>query len=199
MGWKVGVLVGSLDLLKGYLPVILVAVVAGDGPARVAGLLAVIGHITSPWLRGRGGKGVATALGAILAVRPCGRCRCSRVFGVVVGLTRNVGLASVCGALALVPAALLFRYDSVDSSSPWRSPASSAYGTRATCARSSMRCGAGRGSRAAEHDPIHMPASLTVVTDGVRTGAHRERRTERRRALRGPARPRCRSMVVRTC
>ena len=36
------------------------------------------------------------------------------VFGVVVGLTRNVGLASVCGALALVPAALLFRYDNVD-------------------------------------------------------------------------------------
>ena len=114
MGWKVGVLVGSLDLLKGYLPVILVALVAGDGPARVAGLLAVIGHITSPWLRGRGGKGVATALGAILAVRPVWALPVLAVFGVVVGLTRNVGLASVCGALALVPAALLFRYDNVD-------------------------------------------------------------------------------------
>ena len=114
MGWKVGVLVRVARPAQG-LP-------AGDpgggrglyGPARVAGLLAVIGHITSPLLRGRGGKGVATALGAILAVRPVWALPVLAVFGVVVGLTRNVGLASVCGALALVPAALLFRYDNVD-------------------------------------------------------------------------------------
>ena len=163
MGWKVGVLVGSLDLLKGYLPVILVAVVAGDGPARVAGLLAVIGHITSPWLRGRGGKGVATALGAILAVRPVWALPVLAVFGVVVGLTRNVGLASVCGALALVPAALLFRYDNVDLLF-----AVALAGI--ICVRHSRNLRQivdalrGRqGSRAAEHDPIHTPASLTVV------------------------------------
>jgi glycerol-3-phosphate acyltransferase PlsY len=114
MGWRVGVAVGLLDVAKGYLPVILVEVVAGDGPARLAGLMAVIGHISSPWLRGRGGKGVATALGAILAVRPLWALPVLGVFAVVVGLTRNVGLASVCGALALIPTALLLRYDNVD-------------------------------------------------------------------------------------
>lgn len=114
MGWRIGVVVGLLDVAKGYLPVILVEVVAGDGPARLAGLMAVIGHISSPWLGGRGGKGVATALGAILAVRPLWALPVLGVFAIVVALTRNVGLASVCGALALVPTALLLRYDNID-------------------------------------------------------------------------------------
>jgi glycerol-3-phosphate acyltransferase PlsY len=114
MGWRVGVVVGLLDVAKWYLPVVLVAVVAGDGPARLAGLMTVVGHITSPWLHGRGGKGVATALGAILAVRPLWALPVLLVFGIVVALTRNVGLASVCGAIALVPAALVLHYDNLD-------------------------------------------------------------------------------------
>ena len=114
MGWRIGVLVGFLDVLKGYLPVVMVNYVAGDGPARVAGVMAVVGHITSPYLRGRGGKGVATAMGAILAVRPLWALPVLLIFGIVVVLTRNVGLASVCGALGLIPAALVFRYDYVD-------------------------------------------------------------------------------------
>ncbi len=114
MGWRVGVLVGLLDVAKGYLPVLLVALVAGAGPARVAGLAAVVGHITSPWLRGRGGKGVATALGAILAVHPLWVLPVIAVFGIVVAVSRNVGLASVCGALVLVPTALLLPSDGLD-------------------------------------------------------------------------------------
>ncbi|HEY7858008.1 MAG TPA: glycerol-3-phosphate acyltransferase [Candidatus Nanopelagicales bacterium] len=114
MGWRVGVLVGLLDVLKGFLPVVLVEYVAGGGPARVAGLLAVIGHISSPWLRGRGGKGVATAMGVVLAVRPIWALPELAVFGLVVAVTRNVGLASVCSAIALVPVAIVFSHDLVD-------------------------------------------------------------------------------------
>jgi glycerol-3-phosphate acyltransferase PlsY len=115
MGWRVGLLVALLDILKGYLPVVLVAYVAGPGPARVAGLLAVVGHTTSPWLHGRGGKGVATAMGAVLAVAPVWALPVLAVFGLVVAITRNVGLASVCGAIALVPAAVLISHDPVDT------------------------------------------------------------------------------------
>lgn len=106
-GWKVGVLVGVLDVLKGYLPVIAFEALGLHVPALVAGLAAVLGHITSPLLRGRGGKGVATSFGAVLAVQPIWALPVLAVFGLAFALTRRIGLASVAGCLALVPAAVL--------------------------------------------------------------------------------------------
>lgn len=105
-GWRVGVLVGVVDLLKGLLPVLLVDHLGAPVAALVAGLAAVVGHVTSPWLRGRGGKGVATSLGAILGVQPVWALPVLLVFGVVLRLTRRVGVASVAGAFVLVPAAV---------------------------------------------------------------------------------------------
>jgi acyl phosphate:glycerol-3-phosphate acyltransferase len=106
-GWPVGVLVGVLDVLKGFLPVLAFELLGAPVAALVAGLAAVLGHVTSPWLRGRGGKGVATSLGAVLAVQPLWAVPVLVVFGVVLAVTRRVGLSSVSGALLLVPAALL--------------------------------------------------------------------------------------------
>ncbi|MFN8169882.1 MAG: glycerol-3-phosphate 1-O-acyltransferase PlsY [Candidatus Nanopelagicales bacterium] len=107
-GWKVGVLVAVLDILKGYLPVVLVTWLAGEIPGLIAGIAAVLGHISSPYLRGRGGKGVATSLGAVLAVHPVWALVVVAVFGVVFLLTRRVGISSVVGSLALVPCALVW-------------------------------------------------------------------------------------------
>ncbi len=108
-GWPIGVLVAVLDILKGFLPVIVLQYLGYPVPALVAGLAAVIGHISSPWLRGRGGKGVATSLGAVLAVQPLWAIPVLVVFGVVMLATRRVGLSSVAGALMLVPASLVER------------------------------------------------------------------------------------------
>ncbi len=106
-GWPVGVLVAVLDILKGFLPVVALELLGAPVAALVAGLAAVLGHVTSPWLRGRGGKGVATSLGAVLAVQPLWAVPVLVVFGLVLLVTRRVGLASVSGALMLVPAAVL--------------------------------------------------------------------------------------------
>jgi glycerol-3-phosphate acyltransferase PlsY len=106
-GWKVGVLVAVLDLLKGYLPVALLEWLDLPVPALVAGFFAVLGHVTSPFLKGKGGKGVATSLGAVLAVQPWWAVPVLLAFGVVVLVTRRIGLASVAGALMLVPAAIV--------------------------------------------------------------------------------------------
>ena len=106
-GWPVGVLVGVLDVLKGFLPVLAFELVGAPVAALVAGLAAVVGHVTSPWLRGRGGKGVATSLGAVLAVQPWWAVPVLVVFGVALVVTRRVGLSSVAGALMLVPAAVV--------------------------------------------------------------------------------------------
>ena len=105
-GWQVGVLVALLDILKGFLPVLAFELLDRPNAALLAGLAAVIGHITSPFLRGRGGKGVATSLGAVLAVQPVWLVPVLLVFGVVFLATRRVGVSSVAGALMLVPASL---------------------------------------------------------------------------------------------
>lgn len=105
-GWKVGVLVGVLDGLKGFLPVLAFELLGYPVAGLVAGLAAVLGHVTSPFLRGKGGKGVATSLGAILAVQPLWVVPGLAAFGLAFLLTRRVGLSSVAAAVMLVPAAL---------------------------------------------------------------------------------------------
>ena len=107
-GWRVGLAVALLDIAKGWLPVMLFLHVDAPVAALVAGVAAVLGHTTSPWLHGRGGKGVATSLGAILAVQPVWTLPVLVVFGLVLLVTHRVGLSSVAGALALVPAALVW-------------------------------------------------------------------------------------------
>jgi glycerol-3-phosphate acyltransferase PlsY len=107
-GWKVGVLVGVLDILKGYVVVVAFEAFGLHVPALVAGLAAVLGHLTSPLLRGKGGKGVATSFGAILAVQPLWAIPVLVVFAGAWAVTRRIGLASVAGCLVLVPAALWF-------------------------------------------------------------------------------------------
>lgn len=105
-GWRIGVLVGVLDILKGLVPVLLMTYLGGPVPGLVAGIAAVLGHISSPFLRGRGGKGVATSLGAVLAVQPVWALVVVTVFGLTFALTRRVGLSSVAGSLLLVPVSL---------------------------------------------------------------------------------------------
>ena len=56
-----------LDAGKGALAVVAMAAWGGLVPALVAGVAAVIGHCTSPWVGFKGGKGVATGLGVVLA------------------------------------------------------------------------------------------------------------------------------------
>lgn len=79
--------------------------------AEVAGLSAVVGHVTSPFLKGRGGKGVATSAGAILAIEPIWLIPVLVVFGVVFKLSHRMGIASVSAALTLIPASLIWNTD----------------------------------------------------------------------------------------
>ncbi|HUN29667.1 MAG TPA: glycerol-3-phosphate 1-O-acyltransferase PlsY [Alphaproteobacteria bacterium] len=67
LGTKGAVVVLLLDAAKGVIPV-LIALHVSDGLASVTGACAVLGHCFSPWLGWKGGKGVATAFGAIFAL-----------------------------------------------------------------------------------------------------------------------------------
>ncbi len=101
LGVRWGVLVALLDVAKGFLPAFLCTLI-DERLGLLAGSAAVVGHVTSPFLKGRGGKGVATAMGAVLGVEPLWALMLIVVFVVVVALSRWVALGSMCAAGALL-------------------------------------------------------------------------------------------------
>ncbi len=107
MGRRTGVLVATLDIVKGLVPT-LMFLPFGDIPPLVAGVAAVLGHCTSPWLHGHGGKGVATSLGAILGVHPVAGLVCIGFFAVAFVITRWVALSSVVAAMSLLLGSLVY-------------------------------------------------------------------------------------------
>ena len=101
LGVVPGILVLLLDVLKGYLPVLLAHRLAlGPWGTMAAGLLAILGHTFSPFLRFRGGKGIATSLGVLLGLSPMVAGLSLSAFLVVVLLTRYVSLGSLIAAFA---------------------------------------------------------------------------------------------------
>jgi glycerol-3-phosphate acyltransferase PlsY len=108
MGKKWGILCLALDVLKGWLPVTLMAKaylltslsgLPQDGWMWLAGLAAIAGHMFSPFLGFKGGKGVATSLGALLAIAPLAVLVAVAGGGIIIWLTGYVSLASIaCSA-----------------------------------------------------------------------------------------------------
>lgn len=106
LGWVAGVATLLVDTAKGLIPVIF-ALWLGFGPDLVAtaGLAAFLGHVFSVFLRFRGGKGVATALGILVGVTPLVAPVLVASFLVVAGLTRRVSMGSLAAA-AVCPVAV---------------------------------------------------------------------------------------------
>jgi glycerol-3-phosphate acyltransferase PlsY len=70
-GWPWGLAAGVCDGLKGLFPVLIVQNAGfGKGAAGMVGLMAVIGHNWSLFMRGRSGRGLATAAGMLAALDP---------------------------------------------------------------------------------------------------------------------------------
>jgi acyl-phosphate glycerol 3-phosphate acyltransferase len=111
LGFRYFVLVLLLDLLKGLLPTLGFPILAGritgqappDLPVVVA-LAAILGHTFPIYLKFRGGKGVATSLGTVLALDPIACAVALVVFAGSLLVTRYVSLSSLVGGLAFVAA-----------------------------------------------------------------------------------------------
>ncbi|HEX5818602.1 MAG TPA: glycerol-3-phosphate 1-O-acyltransferase PlsY [Gemmatimonadales bacterium] len=103
LGWKFAVPVAIVDILKGTLPVVAFAphVSSSTRVAMLVGAMAVLGHVFSIFVGGKGGKGVATATGVMLGLAPAAVGICMLVWLVLVKTTGYVSLGSMLGAAAL--------------------------------------------------------------------------------------------------
>ncbi|MGC8893676.1 MAG: glycerol-3-phosphate 1-O-acyltransferase PlsY [candidate division WOR-3 bacterium] len=94
-------LVLFLDALKGFLPTGAALLLFGIYPGIAAFCGSFLGHIFTPWLRFRGGKGIATGLGAFLALDPIAMAVGIGIWLIVFLAGRYVSLASIIAALSV--------------------------------------------------------------------------------------------------
>ena len=101
-GTRYGVLVLALDLLKGWAPAA-AAMTFSDGWffLSLVGLAAIVGHTNSPFLSGKGGKGVATTIGVFLALTPSALIISALCCVAVITITGYVSLGSLTLGAAL--------------------------------------------------------------------------------------------------
>ena len=109
LGSKFGTIVMVIDILKGVIASSLYELLPFYGDDELQrtnfiiglGLASVIGHIFPIFANFKGGKGVATLFGMVLALQPVVALSCVGVFIFVLYLTRYVSLSSILGALML--------------------------------------------------------------------------------------------------
>lgn len=102
-GWKCGVLTLFCDIMKGTLPVLIAVNVLPDPFLQsIVALAAVLGHIKSPFLNFKGGKGVATTIGALIPLAFLPLLCSVGCFFAMFFVTRFVSLSSMTMAVALV-------------------------------------------------------------------------------------------------
>lgn len=105
VGKKWGLLAFACDVLKGLLPTL--AAKAWGGPALWVGVACVAGHMLTPYMKFRGGKGVATAFGMLLGLLPGLVGTAFALFAVVFACSHYISLAS-CSAAAFLAVAIWF-------------------------------------------------------------------------------------------
>lgn len=107
LGKKWGYLVFFLDFLKGFLPVLLFRFLGfGEGQLVLSGLFVILGHNFPVWLKFKGGKGIASSGGVILALFPPWIFVAALAAWVALFFgTRYVSLASIGAALAIAASA----------------------------------------------------------------------------------------------
>lgn len=103
LGWRLGTAVLAGDVMKGFLPVLAALYLSVSATVVViVGLAAIAGHNWSILLRARGGKGVATGAGVLLAMMPLNLAVLVTAWGIIFAATGVVSAASIT-VTALLP------------------------------------------------------------------------------------------------
>jgi glycerol-3-phosphate acyltransferase PlsY len=112
-GKTAGILAALFDLTKGFAVIILARNSSGsDLVIALAGFLAIIGHDFPVYLRFKGGKGVATTMGAILAINPYAVWVGMGIYILLLILTRYMILSTLL-AVSVLPLVLFYQNEDV--------------------------------------------------------------------------------------
>lgn len=131
LGWKWGMIVQVVDILKGLSAVLFVShLFGGEMPFNnrtpfedetviklIAGAAAVLGHIFSMFVNFRGGKGINTAAGMLVALAPVDVGIAAACFFIAVTISGYISLGSIIAAIA-IPVAMIFRYNILHDNIP---------------------------------------------------------------------------------
>lgn len=98
VGPSAAIIVFALDVGKGALAVYLGSLAGGDVIKLLAGVAAIAGHNWPIYLRFKGGKGIATSLGAVISLTPVIALVLLGLWIIIVGVTRYISLASLAAA-----------------------------------------------------------------------------------------------------
>ena len=111
-GKMAGILTLSGDILKGFLPLMACKTWLSPTPAQLgaAGAMAIVAHCYPVYLKFKGGKGIATALGIFLVISPQAVLVALGVFLLTVVATRYISLGSILAALSVPLLILMFGY-----------------------------------------------------------------------------------------
>jgi glycerol-3-phosphate acyltransferase PlsY len=115
LGWKVGIIVLIVDMFKGWLAVNLIHLTQYYTPETgnfitfqlMLGTAALLGHIFPVYVGFRGGKGVATLFGLVLAINPEPTLICTGIFVIMLLITKYVSLSSMIAGFSF-PILMIF-------------------------------------------------------------------------------------------
>ncbi|MCL1982556.1 MAG: glycerol-3-phosphate 1-O-acyltransferase PlsY [Clostridiales bacterium] len=108
LGKKAAAATLAIDVLKGVAAVLLGRYLCGQDVAMMCGVAAFCGHIWPAAFRFKGGKGVATALGVIVATAPVLGAGILAVALAIIAATKRVSAGAVCAALIFPAAAAIY-------------------------------------------------------------------------------------------
>lgn len=109
LGKKAGILTLVGDLTKGLVAVLIGRVFLGDNGAIGAAVCVILGHIYPAFLGFKGGKGVATALGATLMVQPVATLICLAIGLGLIAIKKYVSLGAMVGISCFAPIMIIMK------------------------------------------------------------------------------------------
>ena len=120
LGWKMGVIAMILDMMKGVTAIMIARSILPEQDLLLisTGLVVILGHIFTIYLRFKGGKGVATSAGVFAALLPIPFLFALLSFIITTTLSRFVSLGSIVAALVLVITQTIFTFRN-GVQSPW--------------------------------------------------------------------------------
>jgi len=118
IGKKAGVVVLLVDIMKAWFATVVLSTMAGDKSIDymlALGLVAVLGHVFPIYIGFRGGKGIASLLGVIIAIHPLASLYSIIVFITTLLISRFVSLSSILAACAF-PVLIIIHFQSTNRS-----------------------------------------------------------------------------------